>query len=584
VSEMSLGHEFRSYTTEGFGVFAQALAVPVVVLAVALVSRSLSAGARKRDPWVAGLVLGWGFLLHQMLGYLALLVVAVLFLGAVVRGEAKRALLFAVKAALPFALVTAYQLVSIFQDMPLMHQTVFYDRSRMDGLGGWAVIRGLLSGSLTDFGRVPVFGLFALFEIARGLRGRTDRAWRVAAVLLAAGVVLLSGRSTFGRALPLVPALSHVNLERALGLLHLGLIFLAGLAVGEGLRLAGSLWRRRASAGVLLYVCLGLAVVYLHLQPIRYLRENARVIAEQKEANLYSKELLLSPLAPELGRGNLWAIQHGDALVPRIGRVPVYLAAAELGHSQISCAEHNMTYASDTVYLFSGRRRTDYEVFNVTAVLLPKRRDLEVPSFLEPIAASPSLVAFRAPGRGLWDVVTVAKSKETADEKEYIDELKAWLQSDLPRTSRYPSLVPAPVARRWPEALAKPAALEGGRVLSGSPLREHKSEARLWAEGDGSYGMMRTSFHPNWSIKVNGKPAAKRWVGPGYLAFNLTRGENLVEAEFRPDPFRLFLFYLSLAVSLGGLGMALISAFESRISISPKAKLVGRPGLEPGAR
>src|SRR6185437_15027591 len=124
------GNTFGSYLFDGNGLFTQALAMPFFVLTLALGFR-LCAGERPASPVMLGVGMALTFAFQRLYGYLAALVlIAVGVPSFAIRGDRRRLLRDALLAMAVFGALSAYQLLSIWQDTPLMRRSEFGPDSR----------------------------------------------------------------------------------------------------------------------------------------------------------------------------------------------------------------------------------------------------------------------------------------------------------------------------------------------------------------------------------------------------------------------------------------------------------------------
>lgn len=161
VNIVLFGHQASSYLYDGYGVFTQAIAVPIFVLTLATIMR-LFTFASDRVAWsiYAGLGLSLTFSLHAFLGYFILCLLGLFSLFTV--HKKKKLVLILGVPALIFLLTNGYQLWSIWQDHPLMHPVESPNPIKVEGFGFTYVMRHLLEG---DSGQRSAAGLHALYPL-----------------------------------------------------------------------------------------------------------------------------------------------------------------------------------------------------------------------------------------------------------------------------------------------------------------------------------------------------------------------------------------------------------------------------------
>jgi hypothetical protein len=557
MSEPFLGNEFQSYVFQGFGLFTQSVALPIFLISIGIMAR-FSGWVSHSEPSgvLLGLMLALTFLLHHFLGAMALLICLV-FVGS---GLAFRWISFQkafrqlAVAAVLFLILTSYQLLSIFQDAGLMHQSAFYMSRRWNGVGLSSLMEWFFRGKIFDFHRLPVFTGLVCLGIIVAFRS-VSRSAKIFLVVFVLGCFYYAGRTTFGWLVDIVPGVRNVHLERFILLIHIGGTFLAALSVAY-------LWEpERWRVGV--RIIISLALGYLTFDGVRYLRENASKIRDQVTANSHLDRSLFGSLSSDLSRGLIWAgfSRKPDGPLPKLENVVYCYIAYQMGFGQISFTTQDQTYASDATYLFDPTRKEHYSLLNVSAVLAP--RDFSLPTILSPAYTDGKLISYRAPGQSRWGVIGIPTQEVVADEKEWLQHVNAWMQGENISESEYPAILPTQILRHFPGAapqLSPSKKGPWGRVES-----ENGFGATLVAEQPGAYAVFRNSFHPRWRITVNDERVAPQWVGPGFLAFALKPGRNVVQLEFPSDPRRVLAFQLAVVALILGL-IALFLNF----STSPK--------------
>ena len=160
-----------------------------------------------------------------------------------------------------------------------------------------------------------------------------------------------------------------------------------------------------------------------------------------------------------------------------------------------------------------------------------------------------------------------------------------WFQEGLHRARQYPTLDlgvgsppdPDRYARTTALADRDVSALRGlptagrlGRVLSSEP-GERPGDRRISArvEGDGAWLMVAASWHPGWTVEVDGAPADAHMLTPGWTGVPLTRGEHEVALRWRPAGWRgpyAAANALVILLALGWLGRLALARRRRRAS------------------
>jgi len=570
-----LGHELRSYLFGGFGIFSQALVVPCYLIATAYVAR-LAGWVRntQETPFFSGLAAGtWlslTFLIQHFYGYMVLLNLGVLLSLGLFLGlrDLKRASISTATMAAVFIIVCSYQLLSIVQDSALMHQTAWYHVDRWSGMGIEELWGILWRGQPFDNQRWRVFSAMIVVGIFACIR--RDR-WFLLFPLLT-GIVFCAGKKTFPTLLGLAPGVSNIHLERFIGMIHLSVILIAAVGLGDLAEMLFTVFRRYRrwlprTAAALGMVSLVAAMGYLIHDRYKFIAKNDQTIARQLERQGTWDSKLVSSLTDQLELGHFWSYRLDDGTKPQVGRVAFYNVVTSLGYSQVSSAEQSQTFASDLMYLFQPYKEAHYRVFNITAMVLPTAR-VVIPTFLKEIYQASDIGSYAAPGRGDWDVVGTPRIEFIETGKQFTDVAHEWLSGTEHEKNLYPTIVPNSVAKKWPAAIpsTSPAhdEVEWGEVRAFTRLKNGKATATLFTETPGALGILRTSFHPRWEVTLNGAKVQPLWVGPGFLGVQLPKGESHIEVNFPTDPLRSLLFVVGGVTLIFGFAITAVQGLRSR--------------------
>lgn len=555
VASPSLGSQSLStYLFAGYGMFAQVGAAPLLYLLLGRVLQS-SGWVEPRPSFSApesikvGLLIALLFLTHHYFGYVGL--VSFLFLiGLSVLSRSlslQVALAQVAVASLIFFLVTAHQLKSIWEDLPLIYQNTWDNAGLWGGRGLPETLSGLVNGQLLDHQRIQAFFFFICVTLFSLMQRKAPRALLGTTFLFYLGILGVSGTKG-APILEYLPLFSYFQPARALVLLHITGVILAGYGVSILVRSVresptSSAFRR----GGMLFVLASL-IGYLHLGRLEQVEQSGLKIDAQIPLNQKAVPEFSSLLADPREHSRYWTSR---ASILRWGNVSLQSILAELGNPHISVAEHSMVYGTETVHLYQYDNSVHSEIFNVSRIFVPTSTKVASPSKF--LATRGSIDVYRTENRGLWDVVTIPSVKFARTALEFRDEVSRWLAKPVSR--EYPSIFPSHFAERWPHSIPAPSSssVAKGALTVLEPYHQGKAAVRIEGAGVGDYGLFRMSFHPRWRIIRNGEIIFPQWVAPGYVAFPLVPGSNEVSLEFVADPVRKMLFYLGWAVFFGGL-------------------------------
>ncbi len=543
------GIDLDSYVFRGSGLFAQAVAVHLLVLSLGFGYRAVVEG---RSPVAAGLVLGLTFLAHFIYGYIgAVSLVLLAALPAEGTRFTERGRRLAVLAS--SALVTSwYALVPLLVDRGLINKSRWEPPWKWDSWGAAGVLSKLFRGEIFDFGRPAVVTLLVLagcvLALRRGAQPGTGGATGAggAARFLGAGFLLwlglFFGRPFWGGLLPFFGLSDLVQLHRLVGGVHVFGVFLAAFAFAELLRAVSSRWGAR--------VAVILAMAFL-LPALRerfvLLRENARYIAFQKQASARERGDLdaigrLAAEGPGRAYAGLPASWGGKTL---IGVSPLYNVFTERRIPAVSFLYHAMGRAGDLKVLLDDRRPKELELFGVGAFASEKTRPL--PEGFEPAGEPGRFHVGRRAGAGFFALVNVVGAVPGA--APFHETNAAWLASDRVEKGEY---------LLW--GGSSPPAGAAGRVVSEHRDGEVYEASVSTAEGEGDgWLLFRMAWHPNWTATVNGVSARVEMLTPGFCGVRVPGGSSkpvAVRFVYVPEGFRnplYFLLSVLLVCVVGGL-------------------------------
>ena len=75
--------------------------------------------------------------------------------------------------------------------------------------------------------------------------------------------------------------------------------------------------------------------------------------------------------------------------------------------------------------------------------------------------------------------------------------------------------------------------------------------------------VLKVTYHPNWTVTVDGRPTSTFMVSPSYVGIHLPAGKHTVEAVYQPTPSKMPL----LAFGLILFGLAVV--FRRRLDRLP---------------
>jgi len=564
------GLDYDSYTTRGWGLFTQLWAMVLLPPALACGYRVLRDG---QGYFWATLLLASTFMSHLMFGYIAFITLGALtfiqlcrpnhpkFIVAVILVQWRRLIILVFLVAG----VTSYFLIPFFFDGQYFNIRFFINPIYRDSLGYSAVLEALFKGSLFDFERLPSITILVLTGFILCLLRWRDERYLIPAVIFLLWLLLYFGRSTWGPLMDAIPMSRYIQMHRFIAGVHLGGIFLAAIALAAA-------WRWAISRTRLWYVVPVLTLTLLLLLPAyferrSYLSDNAFIVDETQEAlhaedgNLSSLFEKLDQLPPgrtyagQWGAGN-WGEQY------RVGFAHMFALLYTDGVDMMGGEYHRYALSSEVAQNFDETAWEQYNLFNVRYVVAPEKQ--KFPAFVRPLQQFGRHNLYEVQTSGYFDLVGADLVFE-GDRADFYPAASTWIASGLP------------VAKQHPVIMLDGSSFDGPRLplsnasslISSSQSSVGTSRGEILSEDVGrnffvaevdvareSMLLLKTNYHPNWRVTVDGVRADKVMLMPGFLGVQLNQGVHMVSFEYHPGHLRAVL------LGLGALTLALIPIGE----------------------
>lgn len=549
------GHDFESYVWQGLGQYTQAVGGWLFPLAVAWGATAVRDG---RDRAKAALLLALTFLSHLAIGYMAYMAVGLFALLSprdAVRRVGRLALIAGVSVAM-----AAYVVVPVFRDFAYYNVSGLVPSWKYNSFGHTVILPWFLKGRIFDFGRPSVLtALAGIGFVVTALRSRREKE-RALLVWFVFFTLLFFGRPTWGSLLDLMPLGKGFHFSRAIFVVHIAGVMMAGVAISQAGRF---LWARgrwgRAGAIV---AAAAVAWVPAHERTV-YLLHNADLVREAADG--YAKE------GPDLERalavaredrlGRVYAGQGrpgqpwGGAFM--VGWAPVYSWFPAREMDALGYLHHMWSLNADFHDRFNEGRESDYRAFNVRRIVAPAEGRL--PPFAREIDREGRFRVLAVDGPGFVEPIDVPYTV-TADKRTVSRVHRAWLRSDFPGRAIYPAVHLAE------EGPAPDGAIDGGGVdfrlpPAASPAGSPGEALQVTRTGDdfdarirmdrAAHVVLKMSFHPGWRATVDGARVKTMQVTPSYLAIALPEGVHDVHFEWAPGPIKPILLGLGLLPFVG---------------------------------
>jgi len=537
-----MGFEYESYLWNGWGLYTQLWAMHLLFIVTACVQRLLMRGVG-----FASVAIAFAALVVSHLFYAGIAVLTALVLVAVdcleeqgwtnriarLRGGLARVVLAGATAAL----ITAYFWIPFalgFASFRLVALPGMINRSAGSGPDAWVLT---LRGQLLDNGRLPILVLLAALGIASAIVSRRRTTSRIAiATFLFWTVLYLLVPEVLGRISGQIP-----GGKRFVGPMQMAAILLIGVG-GERIWLLasrlGRIWQPIAAGTVLVAMMVPAARERQSLYSA-----NAEKISRfsnlNEDANWRDIVATLKSMPP--GRTYFKLNDQRVAGLVMVSRVLLYDDIETLQSAS------GLSLNAGLQLLFDDRNQADYDAFNIRYVIALPR--FEIPPFLTLVKSNSSFALYRADTTGYARFARVEDAEISGGFREaqlaILRAQQSWLMSDEPWRAVY---------RRWiaPSlGLDRPAAELAEFPGDAAVLDEKVSAGRLVFHvecGAPSNLVIKSTYHPNWSVTVDGREQPTFAVSPYFLGVLVPAGKHEIVAQYRSTVLKKSLMVLGVLV------------------------------------
>jgi len=540
-SDHRYGFEYDSYVWRGFGMYTQLWAMHLSFITLACLDRVLERGDGYVPAVVASSLLAMS---HLVYAYMMAVTALVLLGVGLDRVNARPRLARLTVTGALGAIITSYFWLPFLLSKAYLSASPYLQPWKYDSFGAANILKWLANGDLLDYGRLPVLTVMLALGIASALLARTRPA-RMALILLVLWLALYFGRITWGRLADLLPMHEGLLFHRFIGGVHLAAILLIGLG-GEWLwRQLGPLperWRAVAAGFILLAV-----MVPAMRERHGYYILNTQWMERTKKAldDDHDARTILATLK-DLPPGRTYAglrANWGKSL--QLGDLHFYDLLTFHRVVALSPPYSSISLNADLIWHFDDRNPTHYDLFNVRYVVAP--RQLPMPAFLRRLKETPRYTLYRVGAGGYARYVSITGLKRIDSQSNLFAQNKSWLLSAEPGLGRFVRYE-FPSGRSGSEGPAIRGCPGGGmireeRVLPGEiDLRVECQEA--------STLILKTTYHPNWRVIVDGRPAQAFMASPSFIGVDVPGGPHDVQAEYRSPVYKSVLLLLGACTLL----------------------------------
>ncbi len=531
------GIEYDSFVWRGWGMFTQLVAIHLSFITIACLWHLARTGRGLVRAVVAASALVVSHLLYAEM--MVITGTVVFLVGVQPRDLPRRVWQFAL-AGLLIGVVTSYLWLTFLLNRPYIGESPYDASFKLDAFGVRTTLGWLVRGQLFDNNRLPVFTAAIALGIASLLLVRQRQRFLALALFLV-WLALYCGRSIWGPVADHVPSGSMLLFHRFIGSFQIGGILLLGMGFEAIWRVVSLLPRRAALLGGLAACALLLAPAIIerhgYYEPnARWMRETAAAYESDVEARAIIDTLRsLPPGRVYAGLRSNW----GESM--RIDQVPMYRVLVQEGLEIVSVPLPSINLNSDLQFHFNDRDPVYYELFDVRYVFAP--RGLVLPDFLTPLATTPRYALYRAPSSGAAMFASSTVRRSMPDKFALFYANREWLLG---------ASMPARAFIRWDypslDQLVPGAAVP--RCTNGTIANEQREPARVAFDTScptGSTVVIKTTYHPNWRVTVDGVERTTFMASPSFIGVDVPAGDHRVIAEYHSSSLRTVLIAIGIA-------------------------------------
>ncbi len=564
-SRAEYGFDYHSYIWLGNGMFPQLCSMHLMFIATACMYSVL---ARSRG-YAAAILSSSAIVLSDLLyGYIfatAALLLWILSVWKVIASADDSAdrsrRIWRLTAR--FALVGAVALlITAYQTVPFIHQVQYINRESAGGLGHVsmefsAALGSLFAGHLFDDHRLPIVSALVLLGIVYGAVRRGQDA-KIALTFFVVFLFLAFGRSAFASLFALFPAAHLVPFMRFIAGSDLSAILLAGLG-GE---LIWNWWpwnffqsRTIAPLALLLVLCaLALANrwnVYQNSQ------EQMQVATEAMQDDVELAEIFSTLRASPPGR--VFAGSRGNwGSWMRAGRAHLY-DLLPIEQFDTVMPWQSLSLNSPYLWRINLPDQVLCQLYNIRYVIAPP--SLRVPKTYRRMLTTSRYILYDTGSAGYMQLGQIDEVITTTSGSTMYARNKDWIASPEVAHAGFIAFVSGPHKSAVALTVA-PGSTPDADNSTGLGTIENEtvtpdSLSALVTAASPALLVVKTSYHPNWHVLVDGRPQHAFMVSPSFIGTLLTPGRHEIKVEYRSSEMKKLLMLLS--------GLTLLATIAIRV-------------------
>jgi hypothetical protein len=545
------GFEYDSYVWRGWGLYTQLWAMHLSFLTVAASYRAIHDGKRL---WLAGLLLGALVLTHLIYAYMSAFAIILILVWGISRTNAiARLVRIAIFGAFA-AVISAYMWLPFLTLSSYLNATPYLQAYKYDSFGAGTILPWLISGELLDHGRVPVLTVLLGAGAIAAVLSRS-RVALLSLGLFIMWLILYFGRPTLGSLTDLFPLHDGFPFHRFDGPVNLAAIVLIGVgsAFLWGLAKPHLSALRLGAAAVVILIVLSPAMA----ERMSFYADNS--LFERRSINALNADADATTIIQTLKTlpaGRVYAglpSTYGNEM--RFGDLYFYNVLEFDDIESLLPPTQSASLNADYIWDFDESNQGDFDLFNVRYMIAPAKRP--VASFLTPIVRTNRYTLYRAPTTGFAEYVAITSRRAIPNQTALFRVNLAWERTHTLPGARQFMRYDFPSTTVGRDSASTAACPDGGQT---DYERFQADSINLVVECTAdSTLVIKTTYHPDWQVYVDGALVPDFMVSPSYIGVSLPAGKHSVDAIYRAYPLKAPL------ASMGAIAAVLLLLLRGRL-------------------
>ncbi|WP_411281034.1 hypothetical protein [Gemmatimonas sp.] len=296
---------------------------------------------------------------------------------------------------------------------------------------------------------------------------------------------------------------------------------------------------------------------------------NGRAITATRAALAADPDLttVLDTIAAQPGGRAYMGLANNGGKQWRIGPlIRAYDVLKDRGQPAVAPLFQGLSLNADVVVSFRDRDPAQYDLLDVRYVALPSGAPVD--RFMTPLARTPRYTVYRVATTGIATYGAVVERRAAGSQLELLRGVEAWSKSAGPAGKQF---------IRWDFREPSGPSVPTGGCPGGGRTVSERAEAGLIdlvveCQSPSSL-ILKTTYHPNWRVTVDGTPVPTYMVSPVYIGFDLPAGQHTIAARYTMATAKWLLLGMGL-VALAG-----VLLVRDRLDALPRRLLTSAPSV-----